>query len=171
MMDGHEKSDPAIASAERRMSLGLKPPALGWGAPYPKMGTVLRYPKGEEGMETSKRVRRRKLDRARTDLKPPLDALRRTGVRSDLEAEEYAEKYRAVIDWGKTPDEQVGQGWDRSSPGYGGEGVAHSPMVPRCLLTARYGRFMRGLRRRVDVLVFDQISDPISGSEMGRDRE
>jgi hypothetical protein len=52
MMDGQEKSDPAIASAERRMSQGLKPPALGWGAPYPKTGIVLRYPKGEEGMES-----------------------------------------------------------------------------------------------------------------------
>src|SRR6516225_11532101 len=31
----------------------------------------------------------------------------------------------------------------RSSPHYGGEGVTHSPIVPRCLLTARYGRFMR----------------------------
>src|SRR5450756_2432043 len=35
----------------------------------------------------------------------------------------------------------------RSSPHYGGEGVTHSPIVPRCLLTARYGRFMRDPRR------------------------
>src|ERR1700720_1497521 len=31
----------------------------------------------------------------------------------------------------------------RSSPHYWGEGVTHSPIVPRCLLAARYGRFMR----------------------------
>src|SRR6478736_7320966 len=31
---------------------------------------------------------------------------------------------------------------ERSSPHYGGEGVTHSPIEPRCLLTARYGRLM-----------------------------
>jgi RNA-directed DNA polymerase len=34
---------------------------------------------------------------------------------------------------------------------YGGEGVTHSPIVPRCLLTARCGRFMCDLRRPVGV--------------------
>ena len=29
----------------------------------------------------------------------------------------------------------------RSSPHYGGEGVSHTPIAPRCLLAARYGRF------------------------------
>jgi hypothetical protein len=55
----------------------------------------------------------------------------------------------------------------RSSPHYGGEGVTHSPIVPRCLLTARYGRFMRDPRRPVGVPVFDRVSDLISASEMG----
>ena len=41
----------------------------------------------------------------------------------------------------------------RSSPHYGGEGVTHSPIVPRCLLAARYGRFMRDPRRPVGVLL------------------
>jgi hypothetical protein len=139
------------------------------GSAVSKDGNSASLSEGRGRYGESKRVRRRNPDTARTDLKPPLDGLRRTGVRSDLEAEGYAEKYRAVIDWGKTPDEQVGPRWDRVEPRYGGEGVAHSPMVPRCLLTARYGRFVRGLRRPVDVLVFDQISDPISGSEMGSD--
>lgn len=57
----------------------------------------------------------------------------------------------------------------RSSPHYGGEGVTHSPIVPRCLLTARYGRFMRDLRRPAGVLAVNQVSDPISGREMGSD--
>jgi hypothetical protein len=58
----------------------------------------------------------------------------------------------------------------RSSPHYGGEGVTHSPIVPRCLLAARYGRFMCDPRRPVGVLVFfNQVSDPISESEMGSD--
>src|SRR6478752_7150046 len=51
----------------------------------------------------------------------------------------------------------------RSSPHYGGEGVTHSPIVPRCLLTARYGRFMRDPRRPVCVLVLNRVSNPISG--------
>jgi hypothetical protein len=34
------------------------------------------------------------------------------GVRSDPESEGFEEKYRAVIEWGETPDEQVGQRWD-----------------------------------------------------------
>jgi hypothetical protein len=59
----------------------------------------------------------------------------------------------------------------RSSPHYGGEGVTHSPIVPRCLLTARYGRFMRDPRRPVGVLVFDRVSDLISASEMGSDAQ
>ena len=59
----------------------------------------------------------------------------------------------------------------RSSPHYGGEGVTHSPIVPRCLLTARYGRFMRDPRRPVCVLVLNQVSDPISESEMGSDAQ
>src|SRR5260370_42567654 len=58
---------------------------------------------------------------------------------------------------------------ERSSPHYGGEGVTHSPIEPRCLLTARYGRFMRDPRRPVGVLVLNQVSDPISESETGSD--
>jgi len=55
----------------------------------------------------------------------------------------------------------------RSSPHYGGEGVTHSPIVPRCLLTARYGRFMRDPRRPAWVPAQSRVSDPISESEMG----
>jgi hypothetical protein len=59
----------------------------------------------------------------------------------------------------------------RSSPHYGGEGVTHSPIVPRCLLTARYGRFMRDPRRPVCVPATNRVSDPISGSEVGSDAQ
>src|SRR6266513_4357113 len=51
----------------------------------------------------------------------------------------------------------------RSSPHYGGEGVTHSPIVPRCLLTARYGRLQRDPRRPVCVPASNRVSDPISG--------
>jgi hypothetical protein len=38
------------------------------------------------------------------------------GVRREVESEGYAEKYRAVIDLGETPDEQVGKRWDQVEP-------------------------------------------------------
>src|SRR5262249_13302749 len=59
----------------------------------------------------------------------------------------------------------------RSSPHYGGEGVTHSPIVPRCLLTARYGRFMRDPRRPACVPANTRESNPISGSEVGSDAQ
>ena len=91
------------------------------------------------------------------------------GVRREVESEGYAEKYRAVIDRGRPWMNRSAKDGIRSSPHYGGEGATHSPIVPRCLLTARYGRFMRDPRRPVGVPVFDRVSDPISGSEMGSD--
>src|SRR6478672_5999229 len=93
------------------------------------------------------------------------------GVRSDPESEGFEEKYRAVINGGDPEDEQVGQDGARSSPHYGGEGVTHSPIVPRCLLTARYGRFMRDPRRPVCVPASNRVSNPISGSEVGSDAQ
>src|ERR1039457_4878209 len=69
------------------------------------------------------------------------------GVRSDPESEGFEEKYRAVIEWGRPRMNRSAKDGARSSPHYGGEGVTHSPIVPRCLLTARYGRFMRDPRR------------------------
>jgi hypothetical protein len=55
-------------------------------------------------MERSKRARRRKLDTANTDLKPPLAVLRRQGVHREMESEGHEEKYRAAID-GEPQDE------------------------------------------------------------------
>ena len=59
----------------------------------------------------------------------------------------------AVIDWGRPLMNRSAKDGIRSSPHYGGEGVTHSPIAPRCLLAARYGRFMRDPRRPVGVLV------------------
>jgi hypothetical protein len=75
------------------------------------------------------------------------------GVRSDPESEGFEEKYRAVIDRGRPLMNRSAKDGIRSSPHYGGEGVTHSPIAPRCLLAARYGRFMRDPRRPVGVLV------------------
>jgi len=49
------------------------------GAISKKRGSQPRWPEKVEGMERSKRARRRKLDTAKTDLKPPLVVLRRAG--------------------------------------------------------------------------------------------
>ena len=93
------------------------------------------------------------------------------GVRSDPESEGFEEKYRAVINGGDPDDEQVGQRWGKVEPALWGEGVTHSPIVPRCLLTARYGRFMRDPRRPVCVPVGNRVNNPISGSEVGSDAQ
>src|SRR5271163_1861806 len=71
------------------------------------------------------------------------------GVRSDPESEGFEEKYRAVIDWGRPLMNRSAKDGIRSSPHYGGEGVTHSPIAPRCLLAARYGRLMRDPRTPV----------------------
>jgi len=82
-------------------------------------------------MERSKRARRRKLDTAKTDLKPPLVELRRAGCPSSeyrkMESEGPAEKYRAVID-GVTPEmNRSAQGGARSSLHFRDEGVLIHP--------------------------------------------
>src|SRR5262245_54448947 len=100
--------------------------------------------------------------------RPSVQAGGGQGVRSDPESEESEEKYRAVIK-GATPTmNRSAKDGARSSPHYGGEGVTHSPIVPRCLLTARYGRFMRDPRRPAWVPARSRVSDPISESEVGR---
>ena len=115
-------------------------------------------------MEMPNRARRRKPETAKTDLKPSFSwFLGGQGVRSDPESEGFEEKYRAVIEWGRPLMNRSAKDGARSSPHYGGEGVTHSPIVPRCLLAARYGRFMCDPRRPAGVLVvFSQVSDPIS---------
>ena len=93
------------------------------------------------------------------------------GVRSDPESEGFEEKYRAVIEWGRPLMNRSAKDGIRSSLHYGDEGVTDSPIAPRCLLAARYGRFMRHPRRPVGVLVLNRVSNPISGSEVGSDAQ
>src|SRR6266481_5169573 len=91
------------------------------------------------------------------------------GVRSDPESEGFEEKYRAVIEWGRPLMNRSAKDGARSSPHYGGEGVSHSPIAPRCLLAARYGRFTCDPRRPACVPAASRVSDPISESEMGNE--
>jgi len=105
-------------------------------------------------MERSKRARKRKLDTAKTDLKPPLAVLRRAGCPSSeyrkMESEGPAEKYRAVID-GVTQDEPVGQRWGKVESALLRRRRSHSPTAPRRLRMARYGRITRDLGRTGNV--------------------
>src|ERR1700739_2241572 len=81
-------------------------------------------------MERSKRARRRKLDTAKTNLKPPTAVMRRAGVPASeyrkMESEGPAEKYRAVID-GETQDEPVGQRWGKVESALPRRRRSHSP--------------------------------------------
>ena len=78
-------------------------------------------------METSKRARKRKLDTAKTDLKPPLLYSGGQGVHREVESEGHEEKYRAVIDGGHPKMNRSAKGGARSSLHYGGEGVLIHP--------------------------------------------
>ena len=71
----------------------------------------------KEGMEKSKRARRRKPKTAKTNLKPSCSwFLGGQGVWSDQESGGFEEKYRAAINGGHPEDEQVGQRWGKVEP-------------------------------------------------------
>ena len=69
------------------------------------------------------------------------------GVHREVESEGFEEKYRAVIERAISTMNRSAKGEARSSLHYGDEGVSHSLTAPRCLRSARYGRFMRDPRR------------------------
>ena len=94
------------------------------------------------------------------------------GVRSDPESEGLEEKHRAVIDGSDPEDGQVGQRWGEVEPAlWGAKASLIRPIAPRCLLTARCGRFMRDPRRPAFGPVRSRVSDPISASEVGSDAQ
>jgi hypothetical protein len=78
-------------------------------------------------MEKPKRARKRKLDTAKADLKPPLAGSGGQGVRREAESEGHEEKYRAVIDGGHPAMNRSAKGGNRSSLLPSGEGVLIHP--------------------------------------------
>ena len=114
---------------------------------YPNAGVMPRGPgkgwvwRGLNGHEGESRIR------IKADLKPPLVAPGGQGVHREVESEGHEEKYRAVIDGGYPEDEPVGQRRGKVEPALWRRRRSHSPVAPRCLRTARYGRTMRDLRR------------------------
>jgi hypothetical protein len=75
-----------------------------------------RWPKRAEGMETSKRARRRKLDTAKTDLEPPLGMLRRTGCPPRGGIRRVCGEVPGRSRGGYPKDEPVGQRWGKVEP-------------------------------------------------------
>lgn len=143
MMNGTKKSDSSIVCARQRMSQeGSSPSGARLRGAVSKGGVMPRRPAGLLAGGQ--------------------------GVRSDPVSEGFEEKYRAVIEWGRPLMNRSAKDGIRSSPHYWGEGVTHSPIAPRCLLAARYGRFMRDPRRPVGVLVLNRVSDPISEKRNGK---
>jgi len=78
------------------------------------------------------------------------------GVHREVESEGHEEKYRAVIE-GEIPQmNRSAKDGARLSLHYEGESVTHPPIIPGCLRTARYGRFVRDPRRTCRVPVWQR---------------
>src|SRR5438132_3344852 len=120
-------------------------------------------------METSKRARKRKLETAKTDLKPSLAVLRRAGCPPKVESEGPAEKYRAVIEGDNPQMNRSAQGGARSSLRFQDEGVLiHPPHQGDC------GRHGTEEQRVTSGELAESpgstgVSEPISASEMASD--
>jgi hypothetical protein len=80
-------------------------------------------------------------------------------------SEGFEEKYRAVIKGSYPKDELVGQRWGKAEPALWRRRRSHSPIVPRCLQIARYGRSMRDPRRTHGFQGGTVESDPIRESK------
>lgn len=120
-------------------------------------------------MEKPRRARRRKPETDKVNLKLPFKETGGQGVHREVGSEGHEEKYRAVIDGGHPDDEPVGQRWGKVEPALRGRRRSHSPTVPRCLRTARYGRTTRDLRRTGRSAGGTAVSNPISVSEKGNE--
>jgi len=84
-----------------------------------------------------------------------------------MESEGFEEKYRAVIERGYPINEPVGQRWGKVEPALWRRRRSHSPIAPRCVRIARYGRLMCDPRRTHMFQGGAKVSDPISEYEMG----
>jgi hypothetical protein len=81
------------------------------------------------------------------------------GVHREVKSEGHAEKYRAVIE-GESQDEPVGQRREQVELALGRRRRSHSPVEPRCVRTARYGRTMCDPGRPHPVSVWRQNKRP-----------
>jgi hypothetical protein len=83
-------------------------------------------------MEKSKRARRRKPDTAKTDLEPVAQHISEGRVSGAIRNPKGLRRSIGLQSMGATPTmNRSAKDGARSSPHYGGEGVTHSPIVPR----------------------------------------
>src|SRR5271166_4083521 len=126
-----------------------------------RAGRVWRSLNGHEGESRT---------RAKADLEPVARNIPEGRVSGAIRNPKGMRRSIGLQSMGATPKmNRSAKDGARSSPQYGGEGVSHSPIAPRCLLAARYGRFAGDPRRPARVPADSRISDPISESEMGSD--
>src|SRR6516165_1028747 len=112
-----------------------------------------RWPKREERYgDVSWGTRGERRTQAKTDLKPPLDVLRRTGCPPRGGIRRVCGEVLGRSQGGNSKDEPVGQWWGKVEPAVRGRRRSHSPTAPRCLRTARYGRSERDPRRTLRTL-------------------
>src|SRR6267143_681429 len=97
------------------------------GAISKKRGSQPRWPEKAEGMERSKRARRRKLDTAKADLKPPLAVLRRAGCPPRGRIRRACGEVPGRNRWGNSQDEPVGQRWSMVESALSRRRRSHSP--------------------------------------------
>ena len=67
------------------------------------MGVMPHWPKSVEAMENPTRARRRKLETAKGDLKPPPKGFGGQGAHREVGSEGLAENHRVVIEGGPPP--------------------------------------------------------------------
>jgi len=114
-------------------------------------------------MEKSKRARRRKPDTAKMDLEPVARHIPEGRVSGAIRNPKGLRRSIGLQSMGATPTmNRSAKDGARSSPHCWDEGATHSPIAPRCLLAARYGRFMCDPRRPATVPAQSRVSDPIS---------
>jgi hypothetical protein len=146
--DGERVADGPVSRAEQCVVReGSSPSGAQMRGAISKSGGKPRWPKKAEGMETSKRARKRKLDHSQGG--PGATACCASEGRVSIVRWNPKGMRRSTgpQSMGKPNDEPVSQWWARSSLSYGGEGVLIHPPTPRCLRAARYGRTTRDLWR------------------------
>src|SRR5208337_2661362 len=110
-------------------------------------------------VEKPKRARRRKPDTAKADLEPVARNIPEVRVSGAIRNPKGMRRSIGLQSMGATPKtNRSAKDGARSSPHYGGEGVSHSPIAPRCLLAARYGRFECDPRRPACVPAASRVS-------------
>jgi hypothetical protein len=95
-----ESAEVVVCAGQRVVQEGSSPSGARMRSVISERGgNVSRAGERKEGMETSKRARRRKPETAKADLQPPpLQYLGGQGVHREVESEGHEEKYRVVVE-------------------------------------------------------------------------